>query len=91
QIKTNPAAVLRGIVRKYRADPESFDPSAGFGNAEARRRRAEAEKRLQAVLEARDPVPATSPLPARQSGSRPRPAGLDAMLRATRQVLHMTG
>ena len=91
QIKTNPAAVLRGIVRKYRADPAAFDPSPGFGNAEARRRRAEAETRLRAASEVRDPVPATLPLPARQSGSRPRPAGLEAMLRATRQVLHMTG
>ena len=61
QIKTNPAAVLRGIVRKYRADPAAFDPSPGFGNAEARRRRAEAETRLRAASEARDPVPATLP------------------------------
>ena len=91
QIKKNPAAVLRGIVRKYRADPAAFDPSPGFGNAESRRRRAEAETRLRAASEVRDPVPATLPLPARQSGSRPRPAGLEAMLRATRQVLHMTG
>lgn len=54
QIKTNPAAMLRGIVRKYRADPESFDPSAGFGNAEARRRRAEAEARQRAEAERRE-------------------------------------
>ena len=53
QIKTNPAAVLRGIVRKYRADPAAFDPSPGFGNAEARRRRAETEARARAEVERR--------------------------------------
>jgi hypothetical protein len=57
-IRTNPAAVLRGIVRKYQADPESFDPSSGFQIAEAQRR-AEARARLQAAAEARNPVPAT--------------------------------
>ena len=50
-IRTNPAALLRGIVRKYRADPDSFDPSGGFQVAEARRRRAEAERRRQAEAE----------------------------------------
>ncbi|MBL8253076.1 MAG: hypothetical protein JNJ76_05675 [Candidatus Competibacter sp.] len=54
QIKTNPAAVLRGIVRKYRADPAAFDPSPGFGNAEARRRRAETEARARAEAERRE-------------------------------------
>ena len=53
QVKTNPAALLRGIVRKYRIDPESFDPSIGFQIAEARRRRAEAEARLRAEAERR--------------------------------------
>ena len=53
QIRTNPAAVLRGIVRKYRADPSTFDPSPGFGNAEARRRRAEFEARQRAEAERR--------------------------------------
>ena len=46
-IRTNPAAVLRGIVRKYKADPDSFDPSSGFHVADQRRRRAEAEARLR--------------------------------------------
>ena len=63
-IRTNPAAVLRGILRKYHADAGSFDPSSGFQVAENRRRRAEAEKRFQAALKARDPVPATLPYPA---------------------------
>lgn len=53
QIKTNPAAVLRGIMRKYRADPSSFDPSSGFQIAEARRRRAEIKAREQAEAERR--------------------------------------
>ena len=54
QIKTNPAAVLRGIVRKYRADPATFDPSPGFGNAEVRHRRAEFEARQRAEAERRE-------------------------------------
>ena len=54
QIRTNPAAVLRGIVRKYRADPAAFDPSPGFGHAEARRRRAETEARARAEVERRE-------------------------------------
>ena len=53
QVKTSPAAVLRGIVRKYQVDPESFDPSSGFQIAEARRRRAEADARLRAEAERR--------------------------------------
>ena len=90
-IRTNPASMLRGIVRKYQVDPESFDPSSGFQITEARRRRAEADARLRAASEARNLVPATLPLPSHQNGPKPRPAGLDAMLRATRQVLHITG
>jgi hypothetical protein len=54
QIRTNPAAVFGGIVRKYRADPDSFDPSGGFHVAEARRRRAEAEARARAEAERRE-------------------------------------
>ena len=53
QIRTNPAAVLRGIVRKYRADPATFDPSPGFGNAEVRHRRAEFEAQQRAEAERR--------------------------------------
>ena len=50
-IRTNPAAVLRGIVRKYHADPDSFDPSSGFHIADQRRQRAEAEARLRRAAE----------------------------------------
>jgi Family of unknown function (DUF6079) len=53
QIRTNPAAVLRGIVRKHQADASSFDPSSGFQIAEARRRRAESQAREQAEAERR--------------------------------------
>ena len=53
QIRTNPAAVLRGIVRKYQADASAFDPSSGFQIAEARRRRAEIKAREQAEAERR--------------------------------------
>ena len=52
QIRTNPAAVLRGILRKYQADPDAFDPSSGFQIAEARRRRVEAAARLEATQQA---------------------------------------
>ena len=84
QIRTNPAAVLRGIMRKHQQDSASFDPSLGFAIAEARRRRAEAEKQLQRALEARNSVPFSSPLPPRQNGPRARPEGLKALLRAVR-------
>ena len=84
QIRTNPAAVLRGIMRKHQQDSASFDPSLGFAIAEARRRRAEAEKQLQRALEARNPVPLPLPLPPRQNGPRARPEGLKALLRAVR-------
>ena len=53
QIRTSPAAVLRGIVRKYRADPTSFDPSTGFQVADIRRRRREAEARARAEADRR--------------------------------------
>ena len=48
-IKTTPAAVLRGIIRKYRQDQDSFDPSIGFQIAEERRRRVENDARLRAA------------------------------------------
>ena len=51
-IKTSAASVLRGIVRKHKADPASFDPSMGFAVADARRRRAEAQ--AQAAAEQRE-------------------------------------
>jgi len=84
QVRKNPAAVLRGIVRKYRIDPDSFDPSSGFRIAEVRRRRVENEWQIQRALEARNPVPLPSPLPPRQNGPRARPEGLKALLRAVR-------
>ena len=52
QIRTNPAALLRGVIRKYQADPDAFDPSSGFQIAEARRRRVEAAARLEAAQQA---------------------------------------
>ena len=52
-IRTNPAAMLRGIIRKYQVDPESFDPSSGFQIAEARRRRTKADARLRAEADRR--------------------------------------
>ncbi|MBL8252373.1 MAG: hypothetical protein JNJ76_02070 [Candidatus Competibacter sp.] len=82
QIKTTPAAVLRGIVRKHRADPSSFDPSVGFRVADARRRREEAEERFQRALATGDPAPAPLPPPLRQNGQKMRPEGLKALLRA---------
>lgn len=44
QIRTNPAAVFRGIMRKHRTDPKAFDPSSGFQIAAQRRRQAELEE-----------------------------------------------
>ena len=52
QIRTNPAALLRGVIRKYQADPDAFDPSSGFQIAAARRRRAEIAARLEAAQQA---------------------------------------
>lgn len=88
-IRTNPAAVLRGIIRKYQADPANFDPSSGFQIAEARRRRTEAEARLRAALEPRraaleprNPVPATLPLSPSENRPKGRPEGLKRLLEA---------
>ena len=53
QVKTSPAAVLRGILRKYHTDPSNFDPSSGFQIAEARRRRVEADAQLRAEADRR--------------------------------------
>ena len=52
QIRTNPAALLRGVIRKYQTDPDAFDPSSGFQIADARRRRAETTARLEAAQQA---------------------------------------
>jgi hypothetical protein len=73
-IRTNPAAVLRGILRKYHIDPGSFDPSSGFQIAEARRRRAEAEARLRAAAEARRPYETATGIPHRRSEEQRRNA-----------------
>lgn len=88
QIKTNPAAVLRGVVRRYQADPDRFDPSSGFHIAEHRHRRAEADARLRTALEARDPVPATlPPLPAPENRPKGRSEGLQRLLKAVSPIL----
>lgn len=89
QIRTSAAAVLRGIVRKYRIDPDSFDPSSGFQIVAARRRRVENEWQIQRALEERNSVPLPSPLPPRQNGPRARPEGLKALLQVCHQRLHM--
>ena len=86
-IRTNPAAVFRGIVRKYQVDPSNFDPSSGFHIAEARQRRAEAETRFRIALEPRGPVPAPLPLPARENRPKGRPEGLQKLLQAVSPLL----
>jgi hypothetical protein len=53
QIRTNPAAMLRGIVRKYQTDPSHFDPSSGFQIAAQRRRQAAMELHQRQVEEMR--------------------------------------
>jgi len=63
QIRTNPAAMLRGIVRKYHADPASFDPSTGYHIADQRHRHAEAEARCRAAAESPPPRPSASETP----------------------------
>ena len=86
QIKTNPAAVLRGMMRKYQAAPASFDPSPGLHIAEARHRRAAAEARLREAQAAqRRQFEARAALP-----PRCRPAeseGYRLFVETTRQIL----
>ncbi|MER2511742.1 MAG: hypothetical protein ABTQ25_04865, partial [Nitrosomonas ureae] len=82
QIRTNPAAVLRGIVRKYKADPGSFDPSMGFGIAENRRRRLEEAARAEAEAEQREQVRETSRItPAARAAARQSIAHIKQLLR----------
>ena len=82
-IKTSPASVLRGIVRKHRADPNSFDPSMGFAVADARRRRAEAETQAQAAAEQRERVRETSRItPAARAAARQSIAHIKELLRS---------
>ena len=49
QIRTNPAALLRGVLRRYKANPDAFDPSSGFQIADTRRRRAETVAQREAA------------------------------------------
>ena len=80
-IKTSPASVLRGIVRKHKADPASFDPSMGFAIADARRR-AEAEAEAQAAAEQRVRVRETSRItPAARAAARQSIAHIKQLLR----------
>ena len=82
QIRTNPAAVFRGIVRKYKADPGSFDPSMGFGIAENRRRRLEEAARAEAEAEQREQVRETSRItPAARAAARQSIAHIKQLLR----------
>ena len=82
QIRTNPAAVLRGIVRKYKTDPGSFDPSMGFGIAENRRRRLEEAARAEAEAEQREQVRETSRItPAARAAARQSIAHIKQLLR----------
>ncbi len=49
QIRTNPAALLRGVLRRYKANPDAFDPSSGFQIADTRRRQAETVAQREAA------------------------------------------
>ena len=49
QIRTNPAALLRGVLRRYKANPDAFEPSSGFQIADTRRRRAETVAQREAA------------------------------------------
>ena len=84
-IRTNPAAVLRGIVRKYKADPDSFDPSSGFHVAD--QRRAEAEARLRRAAEVQrigSGKVAASPLSAPRAQTESRRRFVDTAMKALR-------
>lgn len=86
-IRTNPAAVLRGIVRKYHADPNSFDPSSGFHIADQRRQRAEAEARLRRAAEVQRIEPgkiATPTLPIRRPPTEGLRRFMDTVTKALR-------
>ena len=86
-IRTNPAAVLRGIVRKYHADPDSFDPSSGFHIADQRRQRAEAEARLRRAAEVQRIEPgkiATPALPIRRPPTEGLRRFMDTVTKALR-------
>jgi hypothetical protein len=81
-IRTNPAAMLRGILRKYHADTSSFDPSSGFHVAEARRRRVESEARLWVEAERR--AREREALPAAPGAAEVRSRSIASMLRSLR-------
>ena len=86
-IRTNPAAVLRGIVRKFHADPNSFDPSSGFHIADQRRQRAEAEARLRRAAEVQRIDPrkiATPTLPIRRPPTEGLRRFMDTVTKALR-------
>ena len=80
QIKTNPAALLRGILRKRRQDPASFDPSVGFGIAAARCRHVESDARAEARR--RDLAREMSPItPAAREAAHRSIAAMKAIIR----------
>ena len=81
QIRTNPAALLRGVIRKYQVDPDAFDPSSGFHIADQRRHRAEAAARLEVAQQA--PIRRSPVVPERQLSEVGR-ASLAAMLNTLR-------
>ncbi len=83
QIRTNPAALLRGVIRKYQANPTDFDPSPGFQIAEQRRRRAEAEAQLHAA--ARRPLTVKAIAHSQQQALEQQRAALETLSKAFRQ------
>ena len=83
QIRTNPAALLRGVIRKYQANPADFDPSPGFQIAEQRRRRAEAEAQLHTA--ARRPLTVKTITQSQQQGLEQQRAALETLSKAFRQ------
>ena len=83
QIRTNPAALLRGVIRKYQTNPADFDPSPGFQIAEQRRRRAEAEAQLHTA--ARRPLTVKTITQSQQQGLEQQRAALETLSKAFRQ------
>ena len=83
QIRTNPAALLRGVIRKYQANPADFDPSPGFQFAEQRRRRAEAEAQLHTATQR--PLTTKAITQSQQQALEQQRAALETLSKAFRQ------
>lgn len=85
QIRTNPVAVLRGIIRKYQLSPSNFDPSPGFHIAENRFQQQKIQNYIANITNYTNKVKVITN---KICINKPKPEGLKRLIEISQQILN---